>query len=950
MNSQNAEVCKSCNTRLNTSAAGTSASNQATPADAPENIAPYNPPEMSQEADTPADKTKPASTRAAFAQSNSQWLRRIGKTPPSETKPPKTPLAESAADAPAPIETPASEDWLKQLDTAATQTAAITAPTESLASTETAPKPQLSEIKLTGDDYDYSDIGGEVTDEMKAQLQAEAGNVQSVDDEVALAMRLLGLSAAGEAIPQTAKPQVVKPAPPMPAPVEPVAQMQTAAPETAAEPETPAPLDLVTAAVVSEMLSSVVSEPAAAIETPVSTEPIAAAEVASETLAPIEATPPAKPQLSEIKLTGDDYDYSDIGGEVTDEMKAQLQAEAGNVQSVDDEVALAMRLLGLGAAGTAVASAVSPSETVAPVQAAPSTEPIAQASTAPEAEAVATPVPAPTEPIAETETALPVSPVEAVTQESAGTIAAVAPEEAENAEWLTRLAAASSAAVAAKMVGEARAESAEPKTTELSSVEQIVETTAAETPAEIFPPQDAIVAAAAADTSNMPEWLRELAPPEVTEADAATAQDNIPNWVQDLAPGAAVIGTTAFLSHLPDLDESERGELPDWLREPIVPPEVEAKTELAAEAEQAATEAERVSHAPVELPSWMRGGGTAGYDPYEMVETTGPLAGVSGILPLAVALTEPHTLTTATPPRTDSGRIFQTLLAEPLTAAAPAQPETRAARMFTSIHLLYLLIFLAAMVALFLPSGADELGLLGKDVVSSPGAVFYDQLAALPAQSTALMAFDYVPGQSPELDPAARAILGILAARQVNVIALSSNPNGAVMAQSLLEQAKQAHPDFTFTNLGFIPGNEAGLKTLALGWLPSTYTDASGVPWNQSPLSKTVRGMDDLALSILILGEPNGLNGWMTQVQPIVKSPMIAATTAAIEPQARIYVNSKQLNASLRGLTGAAELELWSGNSGRAVKTVNALSFVSLALAGIIIATNLVWLMKRKKR
>ena len=27
-------------------------------------------------------------------------------------------------------------------------------------------KPVLSEIKLTGDDYDYSDIGGNVTDEM----------------------------------------------------------------------------------------------------------------------------------------------------------------------------------------------------------------------------------------------------------------------------------------------------------------------------------------------------------------------------------------------------------------------------------------------------------------------------------------------------------------------------------------------------------------------------------------------------------------------------------------------------------------------------------------------------------------------------------------------------------------------------------------------------------------
>lgn len=108
--------------------------------------------------------------------------------------------------------------------------------------------------------------------------------------------------------------------------------------------------------------------------------------------------------------------------------------------------------------------------------------------------------------------------------------------------------------------------------------------------------------------------------------------------------------------------------------------------------------------------------------------------------------------------------------------------------------------------------------------------------------------------------------------------------------------------------------------------------------------------MDDLALNILLSGDSADLNAWMTQVQPIVKTPFIAATTAALDPQARIYVNAKQLRASLRGLTGAAELELWSGISGPAIKTVNALSLVMLALASIIIVTNLVRFLKPPAR
>ncbi|MBI4671355.1 MAG: zinc ribbon domain-containing protein [Chloroflexi bacterium] len=922
-NPQDAATCKSCGTRLSTSAAGMGASDKLSPADAPETITPFNPPELSQDADAPGEK--PSGTfgaRPAFSRSNSEWLRRIGKTPraepaaatPTETPPPAPAPAEPASSIAAPkTDTP---DWLRELQAEADRQQA--AQKASVPEQPAPPKPQLSEIKLTGDDYDYSDIGGQVTDEMKAQLEAEAGKVESVEDEVALARRLLGLDVGAEtaaaAKPETSAPARVETTPP----TEPLAQIATP----------PAPE-------IETRVAPTPTEPIEPIATPPAPEPVAQI-----------VTPPAKPQLSEIKLTGDDYDYSDIGGQVTDEMKAQLEAEASKVESVEDEVALARRLLGLEVEQVPAASKP---KTEAP-------EPVI----AQKPKALQEPS-APVAPIAET-------PVE--------TVAAQPVQEKEQAgspEWLAALAAASSAAVAANVLRDAAETKPEPEPIETAPREAIeTAPVAAEAAVESEPQVTETVPVAAVEapaqptivrertseppapvipplaSGTLPEWLRVIVPPdEVIAKDQVAAEDEPPAWVKELAPSVATLGPAALVSHLPDLNETERGDLPDWLREPVAPATPEPEP-AAASTEPPEIVREPQYEGPVELPAWMRAGAPITRDAFEVVETTGPLAGVSGVLPLAVALMEPHTLATPTPARSEGGRIFQTILAEPLAPAARAERAARAKNIFTLTHLLYLLIALAALIP-FLPLGLDELGLVGKEVVNSPSAVFYDQLTAVPANSTVLMAFEYTPGASPELDPAARVILENLIARQANVIALSSNPSGAAIAQALLGRAQETHPEFTFVNLGYIPGNAQGLKSLAKDWRRASDVDVNGVPWSQTPLSKTIHGMDDFALHVLLLGDNPALDTWMMQVQPAVQAPMVAATTAAIDPQARVYVNAKQLNASLRGLTGAAELELWSANPGQAVKTVNALSFVSLVLAGIIIAANVVWLMRRGK-
>lgn len=446
-----------------------------------------------------------------------------------------------------------------------------------------------------------------------------------------------------------------------------------------------------------------------------------------------------------------------------------------------------------------------------------------------------------------------------------------------------------------------------------------------------------------AQPSALPDWVKELAPPDETADDADATGRHIP---------AAVIGLE-LLEEPPEMDEAERAALPDWLREPesrvsgaVVAGVVAAHKEPAVEGTTAGTsetelEAETRATAPVV--------GELAVDE-EVPEPTGPLAGLRGILPLAAAIAEPHVIplpdtSGAASDGTSSGRVFKAVMAEQAVSQAVTKPSDKTAPLFSINHLLYLVIFVLALVPLFMPL---ELSGLGLEAAKSTTAVFYDQVQALVSGSTALVAFDYSPGQAVELEPAARAVVSDLARRGVNVVAVSLTPAGAALAQTILEHAALENPRWVFFNVGFIAGGEAGLRALANSWLPSTRTSADGILWRESPLSASVQSMNDAALIVLVAGDEANLRAWMEQVQPRVTPRIVAATTAAIEPQARNYVDSAQLAGALSGLTGAAEFELLTNTAGRAVRTVDALSLLSVALAAIIVAGNVAFLVGRK--
>lgn len=464
------------------------------------------------------------------------------------------------------------------------------------------------------------------------------------------------------------------------------------------------------------------------------------------------------------------------------------------------------------------------------------------------------------------------------------------------------------------------------------------------------PAQPAVVAKHAKVTASDGQ-SREIAaqpePPQPIGEQGAAGE--IPEWTRQLTPPPEFAPSTfgsSLRTQPPLLREDEREELPDWLRQPLenegVPEgiplgeELEARSSLASAMPAAARQG-------FKAPS----GAERFEEPLEEATgTEGPLGGVRGVLPLAMAPSEPHPAAAPSPKQSDGALVFESVLSAAAAGAAGVAPiPARGARRSRSNLWIYPLILIAALVPLFIPSNVAGLGVAVSN--NSPTAAFFDKIHSLAPGSTVLLAFDYDTGQTVEMNPAAQAVVQDLARRHVNIIALSTLPTGVQIAQSVLDEVSRQNPEWksgeNYVNAGYIPGGEAGLRSLSDNWLSEVQQSDQAT----SPLAQRVSGLRDFSLAIEFAGSGESLRAWMEQVQSRHQVPFVAAVSAAVESQARNYLAANQLAAFLRGLGGAAEYELFSNQAGLSVRTLDAQSFSHVAIFLVIVLGNLIFFIGR---
>ena len=493
-------------------------------------------------------------------------------------------------------------------------------------------------------------------------------------------------------------------------------------------------------------------------------------------------------------------------------------------------------------------------------------------------------------------------------------------------------------------------------------------------------------AAPAAD-EGIPDWLKVPQEAESTkETRSGTAGPEKPDWLKppELAPAASV--------------PSGEEQLPDWLRqpaesakperegegEPVESAEAEKKVETIEPAEvsapaqaiepqiQALEETEtakpsepqppiRPATAPTpesqplsQVPAWVAA------KPVELaaappvpglaasqLEVSGPLQDLRGVLPLAVAIAEPHKIAEAPKLRpSEGGQIFESILATPPPAPSVAKP---ARFVLTMRPFIYVLLCLAVLIPFLLPYDLTQATF---NIAGTPAAEFYDTLQKIPANSTVLLSFDYDPSLSGEMDLQATAIARDLVKRGVKIIAVSTLETGPQIAQRILDPLARASGNYKYGSnylIVYLPGHEAGLAQLAAAGLTSTTDFVDQKPVAQFLTAAKIRNLSDLSLVIELAGTEEPLKTWVEQVQPRAGVRLAAAVSAAVEPKARAYRNAHQLTAMMAGLLGAAQFEVLDNQPGLAVISVNAQTAAQLVIVFFIVLGNIVFWISRAR-
>jgi hypothetical protein len=198
--------------------------------------------------------------------------------------------------------------------------------------------------------------------------------------------------------------------------------------------------------------------------------------------------------------------------------------------------------------------------------------------------------------------------------------------------------------------------------------------------------------------------------------------------------------------------------------------------------------------------------------------------------------------------------------------------------------------------------------------VALPIQALYDRVGDLNEGSVVLVAFDYDPTSSGEMDLLARAVVGSLMDQGARIIVVSTQPAGPATAQSVLDDLAAERPAYAghygerYANLGYIPGQVAGVRLLGRSLPLALVRDFYATPLDDLPVLDSVVSAADLDLILELAATQETLRWWIEQAGAPYGIPVAAGTSGAVEPFARAYYQADppQLAGLVSGAPGAA--------------------------------------------
>ena len=295
------------------------------------------------------------------------------------------------------------------------------------------------------------------------------------------------------------------------------------------------------------------------------------------------------------------------------------------------------------------------------------------------------------------------------------------------------------------------------------------------------------------EDESFPSWLNELRLPEPGDASSDT-----PASVGFGVPAGEFLGSLD--ETLPgDTEGLARAEVPEWLHD-LKPPAGGPWPPLATVPSAEALDLEEIT--PADVPDWVRALRPEPGEqrekapeqilPLEPAEIEGPLSSLAGILPTSTVIDMPADFKVDLVKIPDNvikqARLWQQLLGQPRSGARKvAQRGAFTDRSSKIMRIMVTIIFVFGSIAalwLLPPNNLTSVSSTG----NTPGTTkFVDSVDMLQPGETVIVAVEYGWAQADEMTSIANVVLNHLLDQKVNVIAVSTMPEGTAIIPYLLE-------------------------------------------------------------------------------------------------------------------------------------------------------------------
>jgi hypothetical protein len=557
-------------------------------------------------------------------------------------------------------------------------------------------------------------------------------------------------------------------------------------------------------------------------------------------------------------------------------------------------------------------------------------------------------------------------------------LADLSTEDLKLPSWLSDMPEFAAPHVAPAEISEAEAEVETPpvqfdETAELVSDETVVAPPPVDEIVETeLPPESDWLAGLGAATAAV---KAALPAEEAGEFFASEEEPELPAWLLETPETVKPVGETPVTETTITGEIEGEPEAPDWLKDLS-----ETTTPLAAGTGAAEMPAPSVESKPSpgeRMSDWLRsftpGEEALADEDNKVAESTGVLAGLGPLLPVEKIATPPPVLApqaTASTAQADAmleaAQHFYAIATQAPRPATLPEPLTRRDRLFGNIVRGVLYLLLIILIALPLAPGLQKVvdpatgqkvpwtepaGSLSAVLDKQRRELVSVQLGAIDLQqpgSVALVSFDYSTATQGEMQPLAEDIIGRLRGQGMRLVFVSLEPEGAALAQRLLDQTLAERGETygaEVVNLGYVPGQMAGIRELVTGRkqlsaLPDfkeglTFAAPERAAWSG------VNNLGQVDVLITLSDNPVTARWWIEQMAAAVPPDdgeryLLAATSATADPFLRPYLDSRQLDGLISGINGAASIEAGRKNFGPARQMIDSQGIAHLLIVILI--------------